>query len=88
MLSGKYMIGVNEVALGMSSYQYLPYSLHLHIHTGLPVPRWVVQVYVQTVGSRISEKLLPMGKTVVAVEALHSGLVDRKYRCRLHRWRC
>eukprot|EP00474_Spongospora_subterranea_P009602 CRZ10060.1 hypothetical protein [Spongospora subterranea] len=49
------------------------------VAVGLPVPRWLCDVFAQTVGNRVSEKILPYGPTFPAHTAKEIRLVDGIY---------
>lgn len=46
------------------------------VAVGLAVPMWLCDIFVQTVGTRTAERVLPLGLTFQAQSAKEIGLVD------------
>ena len=60
-----------------SSAEKRPYRIGLNeTKLGIPAPRWVMKRYAEVVGHRNAERMLQLGETPTAVDALKLGLVD------------
>ena len=49
------------------------------VAVGLPVPHWLCDRMAQVCGHRNAERLLPVGATIPADQAVQVGLVDRAF---------
>jgi 3,2-trans-enoyl-CoA isomerase len=60
-----------------SSPEKRPFRIGLNeTKLGIPAPRWVMKRYAEVVGHRNAERMLQLGETPTAVDALKLGLVD------------